>query len=102
MLRYVCSIVHTNSLDMKPLITVLFLALLISACYAQERTQTVRGRIVDAQSKFPLAGVNVVVGTNPLIGAASDAEGDYTFTDVPVTNAIEKYRSFLSTTMPGD
>ena len=70
---------------MKYLVSVLFFTLWISAGYAQERTQTIRGRIVDSQSGFPLPGVNVtVVGATPLIGAASDDEGYYTLPDVPV------------------
>lgn len=68
----------------------LFLSLLITGlaltgAYAQERTQTVRGRIVDTQSEFPLTGVNVtVLGSDPLVGTASDVEGYFKLTDVPI------------------
>lgn len=52
---------------------------------AQSATQTIRGQIMDAQSKFPLAGVNVVVlNTDPLIGTATDTEGYYTLNKVPI------------------
>ena len=70
---------------MKPLFFLLIIALCTSAAQAQERTQTVRGRLVDRQSEFPLAGVNVLVrGTDPLLGTASDAQGYYELTGVPV------------------
>ena len=70
---------------MKKLCFLLLFTWCISAAYAQERTQTVRGRIVDTQSDFPLTGANVVVlGTDPLIGTASDIDGYYKLTEVPV------------------
>ena len=69
---------------MKHLFSLLTLMLLGYAALAQ-RTQTVRGRIEDAQSDFPLTGVNVVVlDTDPLIGTASDLEGYFKLTGVPV------------------
>jgi hypothetical protein len=53
--------------------------------WAQEMTQSIRGRIVDAQSDFPLVGVNIVVeGSSPLMGTATDEQGYYRLTDVPV------------------
>ena len=70
---------------MKHLFSLLTLIILGYAALAQERTQTVRGRIVDTQSEFPLTGVNVVVlDTDPLIGTASDLEGYFKLTGVPV------------------
>ncbi|OJJ18603.1 TonB-dependent receptor [marine bacterium AO1-C] len=49
------------------------------------QTQTIRGRILDKQSKFPLIGANVVVmGTQPLKGAATDAEGYFVIPEVPL------------------
>ncbi|MGB3777301.1 MAG: TonB-dependent receptor [Tunicatimonas sp.] len=71
---------------MKTLLLSLFISLLtLTQALAQPRTQTVRGRIVDTQSEFPLAGVNVVVlDSDPLIGTATDLEGYFRLTDVPV------------------
>ena len=52
---------------------------------AQTATQTVRGRVVDAQSGFALPGVNVVVAnTDPLIGAVTDEQGYYVLKEVPL------------------
>lgn len=49
------------------------------------QTQTIRGRVLDKQSKFPLIGANVVVmGTEPIIGAATDTEGYFMISEVPL------------------
>lgn len=48
-------------------------------------TQTVRGTLFDAASRAPLPGVNVIlVGSNPLVGTATDADGRFRLTNVPV------------------
>ena len=65
------------------------LSLFILCLFAQHQlwaqTQTVRGRILDKQSKFPLIGANVIVlGTNPLKGAATDGNGYFMITEVPL------------------
>ena len=65
-------------------ISILFSSL-PSASFAQTATQTVRGRIVDAQSGSPLPGVNVVVlNTDPLVGAVTDEQGYYVVPKVPL------------------
>ena len=70
---------------MKTLFLLLTIASCLTVAQAQQGTQTVRGRIVDTQSEFPLTGVNIiVVDTDPLIGAASDTEGYFKLTGVPV------------------
>ena len=70
---------------MKTLFSLLLITFCLATAQAQQRTQTVRGRIVDTQSEFPLTGVNVIVlGTNPLIGTASDIDGYFKLTGVPV------------------
>ncbi len=76
---------------MKKLFSILILisawiSVFVSSLYAQSpATQTIRGRIVDTQSEFPLTGVNVIVlGTDPMIGTATDLEGYFKLTDVPI------------------
>ena len=69
---------------MKMLFSFLITITCFSVVQAQRGTQTVRGRIVDTQSEFPLTGVNiVVVNTSPLIGVASDTEGYFKLIGVP-------------------
>jgi hypothetical protein len=48
-------------------------------------TQVVRGSIVDADSKLPLPGAAVsIAGTNPLIAASTDANGNFRLLNVPI------------------
>jgi hypothetical protein len=63
----------------------LMLCLSVTELTAQTLTQTVRGRIVDEDSKSPLIGANVVIlGSNPLRGATTDVNGYYRFDNVAV------------------
>ena len=70
---------------MKTLFLLLIVVSCLSVAKAQQRTQIIRGRIIDTQSEFPLTGVNVIVlGSHPLIGTASDTQGYYKLIGVPV------------------
>jgi hypothetical protein len=52
---------------------------------AQQITQTIKGLVVDKQSQTPLPGVVVqVVGTTPLLGAATNENGEYKISNVPI------------------
>ena len=52
---------------------------------AQEYTQTIRGTVIDAISKSPLPGANVVViNSNPLIGTVSGNDGSFELKNVPI------------------
>lgn len=51
--------------------------------FAQNATQTIRGIIVDKQSQTSLPGVNVVIlGSDPVKGAASDENGKFKIPDL--------------------
>lgn len=64
------------------LIAVFFVTAIVRA---QMPTQTVRGRVFDTDSKSGLPGANVVViNSDPLIGATTDAEGNFVLLKVPV------------------
>ncbi len=53
--------------------------------YAQQLTQVVRGTVTDADSKLPLIGVILkVVGSDPLIGSTTDANGNFRLEQVKV------------------
>jgi len=47
-------------------------------------TQKVRGRVVDAESKQPLAGVIIVAKSDNQLNAATDNDGYFTIANVPV------------------
>lgn len=48
-------------------------------------TQTVRGTIIDIDSKLPLIGSVVsITGTNPIIAASTDANGAFKFENIPI------------------
>ncbi len=71
---------------MKKIILGLILFLLTTMMtFAQNATQTVRGTVMDKLSQSALPGANVViVGSNPLKGTSTDAEGRFKITEVAV------------------
>ncbi len=74
---------------MKKLLLCLFLlagGLLIPyATQAQQLTQTIRGTVVDVDTKEPLVGAQVMVtNVDPGLGAITDDEGRYLIEEVPV------------------
>lgn len=75
---------------MKPLnlfraIALVFFTFCSTILFAQQLTQTVRGVVMDNLSSQPLPGVNVIVyGTNPLIGAVTDMDGQFRIVNVPI------------------
>lgn len=70
---------------MKTTLTIL-LTLLGLAIFAQEYTQTVKGKIIDADTKVTLPGANVILLNNAEIiqGTSSDADGNFKFSKVPI------------------
>ena len=52
---------------------------------AQSRTQTLKGRILDTDTRVPLSFVNVyVLNTDPIIGTMSDDQGYFKLENVPL------------------
>lgn len=52
---------------------------------AQGLTQTVRGKIIDVESRTPLPGANVIVlDAQDFLGASTDANGEFRIAHVPV------------------
>lgn len=71
---------------MKKLITLtLFIFALTVSSLAQKLTQTVRGVVIDNDSKLPLTGATVIIAeTNPPVGTSTDVNGNFRFEKVPV------------------
>ena len=52
---------------------------------AQEITQTIKGQIIDQDSKSPLIGATIlVVGSDPILGNITDIDGNFKITGVPI------------------
>ncbi|MFC4874467.1 TonB-dependent receptor [Negadavirga shengliensis] len=72
---------------MKPQIKLLALIFFLGVCQTSAQTliQTVRGKVVDHISKFPLPGASIVfLDTEPLLGGVSDGNGDFRIPGVPI------------------
>lgn len=62
--------------------------------HAQTLTQTIRGVIVDKNIQTPLVGATImVVGSNPIKGTITDAEGSFQLTQVPIGRQTIKITS---------
>ena len=64
---------------------ILLLAFCSLATRAQQGIQTIRGTVLDQQSKYQLAGATVVVvNSDPIIGTTADENGEFRLTNVPL------------------
>lgn len=53
--------------------------------FSQQINQTIRGTIVDQDSQMPLIGATVIVmGSDPILGAAADIDGNFRIDNVPI------------------
>ena len=71
--------------------TILFLAFIFAVVSfkSQGLTSVIKGVITDKVSQSPLYGVNiVVVGSDPIIGATSDINGEFRLENVPVGRQV--------------
>jgi len=69
---------------MKNVILLLTILMTATLSFAQS-TQTIRGRVVDHETHTPLPGASVVLlNSNPLIGTATDLDGNFRLTSIPV------------------
>lgn len=89
---------------MKKLITSSILIVIFTALtIGQNLTQTVRGKIVDTDSKTPLIGAAVaILGTNPIVGTVTDVNGNFRLKNVPVGRITLQlsYLGYESMTIP--
>ena len=69
----------------KSLLTVLMIVVFTTLAFSQKLSQTVRGTILDMDSKLPLIGATVIIpGTDPLIGATTDLDGKFRLENIPI------------------
>ncbi|EAY24435.1 TonB-dependent receptor [Microscilla marina] len=86
-----------------PRLLLLITSLLCIQTAVWAQTQTIRGRVLDKQSKFPLVGATVaVLDTKPLLGAATDADGYFIIENVPLGRHIVRvsYLGYKEQTRP--
>jgi hypothetical protein len=73
----------------RAVVVILFaVCLLLSSTVTAQDVKNIRGQVVDRDSKFPIAGANVLlVGSNPPVGVQADTNGYFTLPNVPLGRA---------------
>ena len=74
------------------LTSIIFFLTIITICgigrlAAQEQKGTIKGSIIDKETKSPVMGANVFLKDKPL-GAATDTDGNYVIPNVPVGSYV--------------
>jgi len=69
---------------MKKLLLIITLACSATSLFAQELTQTVRGTIIDKESRTALIGAVIQIINGKTIGGISDVEGKFRIANVPL------------------
>jgi len=65
--------------------TLFALCILASCSLNAQMVQTIRGEIIDKESKHPLVGVNAVIkDSNPIRGATTNSEGEFEIKNLPL------------------
>lgn len=84
-------------------LTTLIIAMFTTLAFSQELTQTVRGAIIDTDSKSPLIFAQVMIlGTDPVIGTAIDVDGKFRLENIPIGRITLQlsYLGYESKTIP--
>jgi hypothetical protein len=70
-------------------LTTLLIAIFATVVFSQNLTQTVRGTIIDTDSKLPLIGAQIVIlGTDPLVGTNTDVDGKFRLENIPLGRIV--------------
>jgi hypothetical protein len=78
----------------KKLIFIFILSFCIFLSKAQTYTQTIRGKVIDVDSKSILFGANVILlNSDTLIGTTSDVDGKFRLLNIPVGRRAIKITS---------
>ncbi|MDA3893151.1 MAG: TonB-dependent receptor [Salinivirgaceae bacterium] len=66
-------------------LTTFVIAILTTMAFSKNLTQTVRGTLIDYDSKLPLIGAAIMVpGSNPIIGTTTDVNGNFRLDNIPI------------------
>ena len=75
----------TTLIFIRQILLVFTLMFPYSLIFSQQLTQTVKGRVVDADTEIPLPGATVIImDTNPMLGSSCDVDGYYRIENVPI------------------
>lgn len=88
---------------MKQFTLTIAFAIISTFIFGQKLTQTVRGNLTDIDSNIPLIGATVIIaGTDPIVGTATDIDGNFRLEDVPVGRITLQvsYLGYESKTFP--
>lgn len=70
---------------MKKVFLIILSLLLSNFLYAQEITQTIKGKVIDSETQIELPGATIiVVNSNPIMGTTTDIDGNFRLKNVPV------------------
>ncbi|OFX85997.1 MAG: TonB-dependent receptor [Bacteroidetes bacterium GWF2_33_16] len=70
---------------LKTSLLLFFFIMNIQAYSTNLQVQTIRGQVIDQDSKMPLIGANVILlNTDPLVGTSTDANGNFRFEQIHV------------------
>lgn len=73
----------------KLFLLLIYLIPLIGISQTSSQTQTIKGTVLDMNSKFPLPGVNIIlVDSDPFVGAATDENGQFKIDNVPTGRQV--------------
>ena len=87
----------------KSALTLLIIAMFTTLAFSQKLSQTVRGTILDMDSRLPLIGATVIIaGSNPMIGTTTDVNGNFKFENLTIGRiALQtSYIGYESKTIP--
>jgi hypothetical protein len=80
--------------NMKKLLFIFFILFCIHHSAAQTYTQTIRGKVLDADSKSTLVGANIILlNSDTLIGSTTDVNGNFRLEKIPVGRRAIKVTS---------
>lgn len=79
---------------MKKITSIFILSLCIHLAKAQTYSQTIRGKVIDSDSKSILFGANIILlNSDTLIGSTSDVDGKFRLDNIPVGRRAIKITS---------